>query len=74
LRAYFAGSLKAMRLLKRNKLVYGVGVNDANYNVNKYEIIDGKQKLIWACPFYIKWRDMLKRCYSEVLHKKISNL
>ena len=51
------------------KLVHGVGTNDADYVVRKYEAtgyVDGKrkQKLIWECPFYRVWADMLSRCYS----------
>lgn len=45
---------------KRNKLVYGVGVNDADYVVQP--IVNGKQVM---CPFYQTWVDMLKRCYIE---------
>lgn len=52
------------------KLVYGVGVNDADYAVTVNETIgyvDGKrkQKITWRCPFYITWVNMLKRGYSE---------
>lgn len=52
------------------KLVFGVGINDADYAIKKYEElprINGKQnqKVIWECPYYIKWMSMLKRCYSE---------
>ena len=54
--------------MKVRKLVYGVGINDADYEVTKYEtiIVNGKrkQKLVWFCPFYQTWRSMLKRCYS----------
>ena len=50
---------------KCNRLVYGVGVNDADYNVYEYAVVDGKRKFIWICPFYRSWMDMLKRCYSE---------
>ena len=55
--------------MKVGKLVHGVGVNDADYVVQKFETIgcvDGKrkQKLIWICPYYQAWKDMLKRCYS----------
>lgn len=55
--------------MKTRKLVHGVGVNDADYVVKKWETIghvDGKQKqkLIWECPFYKTWRSMLTRCYS----------
>lgn len=56
---------------KSNKVkLFGVGVNDVDYNVKLYEEhpkINGKryQKLIWICPFYRKWQDMLSRCYSK---------
>lgn len=51
------------------KLAYGVGNNDADYVVEKRETIGcvgGKrrQKLVWVCPCYRAWRDMLTRCYS----------
>lgn len=41
------------------RLVYGVGINDANYAVQP--TINGA--IVW-CPFYRKLCDMLKRCYS----------
>ena len=59
-----------MRLNKRNKLVRGVGINDADYNVSRREIVNGKYKTIWRCPFYATWSDMLVRCYSEKYHLK----
>ena len=54
---------------ENKKRVYGVGTNDAGYAVQKFETVgyaDGKQKWkrIWACPYYVTWKDMLKRCYS----------
>ena len=51
---------------KRSKLVYGVGVNDADYNV--YEWLNGK--IVNICPFYRTWSDMLKRCYSDKYQSK----
>lgn len=55
--------------MKSKKLVYGVGINDADYVVQKHETIgcvDGKRKrkLIWICPYYSAWMSMLERCYS----------
>lgn len=47
------------------KLVFGVGVNDADYAV-AYKV-GGAQVM---CPFYRKWRDMFTRCYSPVFHKR----
>lgn len=54
---------------KNKKLVYGVGANDADYAVQRFETIgyvDGKRKRKreWICPCYRAWKDMLKRCYS----------
>lgn len=51
------------------KLLYGVGVLDADYPTRIQEyIIDesGKRKRItvWRCPIYTMWSNMLQRCYS----------
>ena len=43
------------------RMVYGVGINDADYKVSPRGP-DGKQ--IW-CKTYCIWRAMLERCYSE---------
>jgi hypothetical protein len=45
--------------------VFGVGINDANYQVDYTKWVDGKQTLLWRCPYYIKWKAMLRRCYSK---------
>lgn len=38
--------------------VYGVGINDANYSTT------GSVGGTWSiCPYYSRWRNMLKRCY-----------
>jgi hypothetical protein len=55
---------------KKNKLVFGVGINDAEYSINHRITVgrvNGKQvqKELWKCPYYVKWADMLKRCFSE---------
>lgn len=63
---------------RSRKLVHGVGVNDADYLVQRFEINkEGrkssgayKNKLIWACPFYRCWESMLGRCYSENYQNK----
>ena len=57
------------------RLVYGVGINDADYRVQiKEEMkkVNGKrvQRHVWRCPYYIKWVGMLERCYSEKYHAK----
>lgn len=48
-----------------NKLVCGVGINDSDYKLHRFELIDGSYRRIWICPFYQAWRDMLTRCYSD---------
>jgi hypothetical protein len=47
------------------KLVYGKGDNDEDYP--KTKVLDGK--IVWRCPFYSRWIDMLTRAYSPN-HKK----
>ncbi len=41
------------------KLVYGVGINDADYVL--HPIVGDKRE---RCPFYKKWMSMIYRCYS----------
>ena len=54
--------------MKTKKLVHGVGINDADYVVRRFEtiVVNDKQKLkrVWVCPFYRTWKSMLRRCYS----------
>lgn len=51
--------------MSKKRYVYGIAYNDADYSVYKREYVDGKIKIIWTCPFYRKWKNMLKRCYSK---------
>lgn len=46
---------------KRTKLVYGVGINDADYPVFKTE----NGKIAWSCPYRRTWSNMLKRAYTD---------
>ncbi len=47
------------------KLIYGIGVNDANYVVNPK--INGKRV---TCIFYETWTGMIKRCYYDKYQDK----
>ena len=40
-----------MGIRKRNRKVFGVGINDADYNTKD-------------CPYYKRWLGILKRCYT----------
>lgn len=42
------------------KLLYGVGINDADYVVSK-----GSRGKSVKCPVYMAWAGMITRCYSE---------
>jgi len=46
--------------IARRKPLYGVGVNDALYQVNP--LVNGKQVM---CPYYTRWAGMLERCYCS---------
>ena len=49
--------------IAQRKLVYGIGINDADYSIENTNLIPRSR-----CPFYVKWHDMMKRCYSEKHH------
>ena len=53
----------------KKKLVYGVGINDAEYTVQKRNK-DGKME---RCPYYVKWSSMMQRSYSEQYNKKFGS-
>lgn len=58
------------------KLIYGIGINDADYKVTIVEEIksvNGKrrQREVWRCPFYSTWKNILTRCYSKSEHKRL---
>lgn len=55
----------------KTNLIFGVGVNDADYEVYRYEIIDGKRKIVWRCTYYLRWNNMLTRCYSKKLQDRL---
>ncbi len=50
--------------------IYGVGVNDSDYPVRIHEMVNGKAKIVYECPIFVTWKDMMKRCYSESYQKK----
>lgn len=47
----------------KNKLVCGWGINDVDYNVHRTEVINGKPKIVWTCPYYRKWKGIITRCF-----------
>lgn len=48
------------------RLVQGYGLNDADYAVveHSFDNLNKSYKIIWRCPFYKTWADMLRRCYG----------
>jgi hypothetical protein len=46
--------------ISKRKIVCGVGINDAYYNVTSYS--NGRE---YMCPIYSKWKSMLQRCYNK---------
>jgi hypothetical protein len=56
----------------RTKLtfIYGVAINDADYNVTKSYIDDSGTKIVTTCPIYTVWKNMLTRVYSKGYHQK----
>jgi hypothetical protein len=46
--------------------ICGVATNDVNYQTQV--MVDGR--VIWRCPYYMRWAGMIKRCYSPTEHKR----
>lgn len=46
-------------------IVCGVGINDAAYPVTQYVKENGNYKIVWQCPFYLTWKNLIARCYSK---------
>lgn len=55
--------------MKRIDLVRGVGINDTGQAVTKYKFWydrgKRRQRIVWRCPAYTVWNNMLARCYDE---------
>lgn len=49
--------------IKKRKMVYGVGINDAPYRPSY--AVDGKST---RCPYFHRWRKMIQRCYDPKWH------
>lgn len=56
--------------MKKGDLVYGVGINDADYPVYKTAKVNGKRKIIWQCPAHKAWSNMFRRAYDELYKVK----
>lgn len=50
---------------KTNKLLYGRGFYDGDYSPQTEIKVNGNRVVVWRCPYYARWADMLKRCYSN---------
>lgn len=60
----------SLNRLKLKPTLAGHGVNDSAYKVTRRERVDGKSKLVWSCPYYRTWKQMISRCYTNTRHAK----
>ena len=47
------------------KRICGVGINDSPTPIIKFEREGVKRKVVWKCPFYSRWHNMIHRCYNK---------
>lgn len=52
------------------KPIYGVGINDSESKVFTSVGSRADRKVVWRCPYYSVWTDMLARCYNLKRLKK----
>jgi hypothetical protein len=55
---------------KKDRLVFGWGVNDVDYPVTVNKWINGKNIQVWFCPYYAKWRGIIERCFCPKYQEK----
>ena len=65
--------------MKDKKLVYGVGINDADYVVRsgkQLRYVNGKQKqkLVWVCPLTTEFGRVCCVAYSSKFQEESPNL
>lgn len=58
-----------LRKGRKKSLIFGVGINDVDYSIETKEFYydswgKKRSRVVWSCPFYRRWRDMLRRCYD----------
>lgn len=51
--------------MRKVGVILGVGIVDVDYRTQIFENVNGVRKLVWICPFYEKWKQMIRRCYSD---------
>lgn len=56
---------------RRLKKVRGVGINDADYVVTSKKIDSEGNIYFDKCPYYMRWKGVIDRCYSEKIHEKV---
>lgn len=57
------------KTLKGFNLINGWGVNDADYNVSHFEVINGKKKQV-RCPIYSDWVGIIERSHCPIYKTK----
>jgi hypothetical protein len=61
-----------VKIRVKNKKIFGIGVNDADYNVQNMSVVNGKVVRITTCPYYERWYDMFRRVYGRSLNRKFN--
>ena len=61
--------------MNRNNNYFGVGKLDADYPVRRTKEqpkVNGKRsrKMVWECPYFRTWFNMLRRCYDQKYQEK----
>lgn len=54
---------------KKNGLVEGWGINDVDYDVTRSEVVNGKKKTVWTCPYYRDWKRVLRFCLNPLVKR-----
>lgn len=48
----------------KKSLLYGVGIDDTQYQKERRSYNGHTSKIIWYCEVFSRWKNMIKRCYT----------
>lgn len=50
--------------MSKDKIIYGKGIVDLHYPKKIRRGSRGDSKTLWVCPYFERWRGLIRRCYS----------
>lgn len=56
--------------MSKDKVIYGKGIVDLHYPKKIRKGSRDNVSMIWRCPYFERWRGVIRRCYSSIQLKR----